>query len=225
MQKFINNFETLTTTSLDAVQTTVDIPLADATRLGALATDEFYLLTLSSNSDPNPDYTDVEIIKVTAVDLVTNPGRLTIIRGYEGTTAQAWTGGSTTRCQGLVTKQTLEKFQAGTTVVLENTLASYTVEKALDGYTLICNSASAQQVSLADDAAYGDPDDAIPVGFRIDIVQKGAGTVTVANAGSDTTLATVAGSPHTSLDFSGQYGFASFVKTGAAEWMATGDLV
>lgn len=226
MQKFINNFEALTSNSINASATTVDIPLADATRLGTLNTalGEYYLLTLSSNVDPNPEYNEVEIVKVTNIDLVTNPGRLTIIRGYEGTTAQSWTA-SVTRISGLVTKGTMQTLQAGGSLIYNNTVASFTVEKALNGYTIICDSASAQQLSLADDASYGDPDDVIPVGFRIDVVQKGAGTVTVANSGSDTTLATVAGSPHTSLDFSGQYGWASFIKTDTDEWVATGDLV
>ncbi|RLC99611.1 MAG: hypothetical protein DRI46_09160 [Chloroflexi bacterium] len=225
MQKFINNFGTTLTAAISTTgQLTMDISLSEATRLGALTAGDFYLLTLSSDSESNPGVADVEIVKVTAVDLITNPGRLTIVRGMEGSTTQTWLSGAT-RVSALLTKDTILALQAGGQRILTVTVASFTIEKSHNGFMVICDSASAQQISLANDGDYVDSEDAIPSNFRVDIVQRGAGSVKVLVSGADDIESTLAGSPTTEVDASGVGALMSFVKVASDEWMAFGDIV
>ena len=84
--KFINNFETTLTGEITAVATSMTV--ASAAGL-SLTSGEVYRLTIQ-----NADATLFELVDVTAISSNT----LTIERGKESTTAQAWANGSKVLC-------------------------------------------------------------------------------------------------------------------------------
>ena len=84
--KFINNFETSLTGEITAVATSMTV--ASAAGL-SLTSGEVYRLTIQ-----NADATLFELVDVTAISSNT----LTIERGKESTTAQAWAAGSAALC-------------------------------------------------------------------------------------------------------------------------------
>ena len=84
--KFINNFETSLTGEITAVATSMTV--ANAAGL-SLTSGEVYRLTIQ-----NADATLFEIVDVTAI----SGNTLTIERGKESTTAQAWASGSIVLC-------------------------------------------------------------------------------------------------------------------------------
>ena len=93
--KFINNYETKTTAQASAAATSITV--ANAAGL-SLAAGEVYRLTIQ-----NDDATLYELVDVTAI----SGNTLTIERGKESTTAQAWATGSIVLCG--VTAQQLAK--------------------------------------------------------------------------------------------------------------------
>ena len=84
--KFINNFETTLTGAITAAATSMTV--ANAAGL-SLANGEVYRLTIQ-----NADASLFELVDVTAI----SGNTLTIERGKESTTAQAWASGSIVLC-------------------------------------------------------------------------------------------------------------------------------
>ncbi len=96
--KFINNFETTLTGDITAAATSMTV--ASAAGL-SLASGEVYRLTIQ-----NADASLYELVDVTAI----SGNTLTIERGKESTTAQAWASGSTVLCG--VTAEQLDKLNS-----------------------------------------------------------------------------------------------------------------
>ena len=96
--KFINNYETKLTAQATAAATSITV--ANASGL-SLAAGEVYRLTIQ-----NADATLFELVDVAAISSNT----LTIERGKEGTTAQAWAAGSAVLCG--VTAEQLDKLNS-----------------------------------------------------------------------------------------------------------------
>ena len=99
MQVFANNASSLLAASIDDVVTTVQIDPADAPLFGALAADQYLMITLEDVLG------NIEVCKVTAIA----GANLTVVRGQEGTTPQAFLM-STTRVETRTTKGTQERF-------------------------------------------------------------------------------------------------------------------
>ena len=96
--KFINNFETSLTGEITAVATSMTV--ASAAGL-SLTSGEVYRLTIQ-----NADATLYELVDVTAI----SGNTLTIERGKEATTVQAWATGSVVLCG--VTAEQLDKLNS-----------------------------------------------------------------------------------------------------------------
>ena len=96
--KFINNFETALTSAITAAATSMTV--ANAAGL-SLTSGEVYRLTIQ-----NADASLYELVDVTAI----SGNTLTIERGKESTTAQAWAAGSVVLCG--VTAQQLDKLNS-----------------------------------------------------------------------------------------------------------------
>jgi hypothetical protein len=90
---------------------------------------------------------------------------------------------------------------------------NYTLDTADAGYLLKCTSGSSTQILIPTNAA-----EAFSIGQRVDILQHGAGQVTVA---PDTGV-TLRATPTAKLR--AQYSTASVVKIGTDEWLLVGDL-
>ena len=84
--KFINNYETKLTAQATAAATSITV--SNAAGL-SLAAGDVYRMTIQ-----NADASSYELVDVTAI----SGNTLTIERGKEGTTAQAWASGSTVLC-------------------------------------------------------------------------------------------------------------------------------
>ena len=97
------------------------------------------------------------------------------------------------------------------TIAVES--ASTTLASSDAGYLIRCTSASAMQLTIPTDAA-----DEFAIGQRIDIVQYGAGQVTIAG---DTGV-TLNSTPTNKLR--AQYSTASVIKIAENEWLLVGDL-
>jgi hypothetical protein len=91
--------------------------------------------------------------------------------------------------------------------------ANYTLDTADAGYLLKCTSGSSTQILIPTNAA-----EAFSIGQRVDVLQHGAGQVTVA---PDTGV-TLRATPTAKLR--AQYSTASVVKIGTDEWLLVGDL-
>jgi hypothetical protein len=91
--------------------------------------------------------------------------------------------------------------------------ANYTLDTADAGYLLKCTSGSSTQILIPTNAA-----EAFSIGQRVDILQHGAGQITVA---PDTGV-TLRATPTAKLR--AQYSTASVVKIGTDEWLLVGDL-
>ena len=91
--------------------------------------------------------------------------------------------------------------------------ANYTLDTADAGYLLKCTSGSSTQILIPTNAA-----EAFSIGQRVDVLQYGAGQVTVA---PDTGV-TLRATPTAKLR--AQYSTASVVKIGTDEWLLVGDL-
>ena len=91
--------------------------------------------------------------------------------------------------------------------------ANYTLDTADAGYLLKCTSGSAAQILIPTNSA-----EAFSIGQRVDVLQYGAGQVTVA---PDTGV-TLRATPTAKLR--AQYSTASIVKIGEDEWLLVGDL-
>jgi hypothetical protein len=91
--------------------------------------------------------------------------------------------------------------------------ANYTLDTADAGYLLKCTSGSSTQILIPTNAA-----EAFSIGQRVDILQHGAGQVTVAPDTGVTLRATPTGK------LRAQYSTASVVKIGTDEWLLVGDL-
>jgi hypothetical protein len=91
--------------------------------------------------------------------------------------------------------------------------ANYTLDTADAGYLLKCTSGSSTQILIPTNAA-----EAFSIGQRVDVLQYGAGQVTVA---PDTGV-TLRATPTAKLR--AQYSTASIVKIGEDEWLLVGDL-
>ena len=96
--KFINNYETKLTAQATAAATSITV--ANATNLN-LAAGEVYRMTIQ-----NADASLYELVDVTAI----SGNTLTIERGKEATTAQAWAAGSFVLCG--VTAEQLDKLNS-----------------------------------------------------------------------------------------------------------------
>ena len=96
--KFINNFETTLTGAITATATSITV--ANAAGL-SLTSGEVYRLTIQ-----NADASLYELVDVTAI----SGNTLTIERGKEATTAQAWATGSVVLCG--VTAEQLDKLNS-----------------------------------------------------------------------------------------------------------------
>ena len=96
--KFINNYETKLTAQATAAATSITV--ANASGL-SLAAGEVYRMTIQ-----NADASLYELVDVTAI----SGNTLTIERGKESTTAQAWAAGSAVLCG--VTAQQLDKLNS-----------------------------------------------------------------------------------------------------------------
>jgi len=90
---------------------------------------------------------------------------------------------------------------------------NYTLDTADAGYLLKCTSGSSTQILIPTNAA-----EAFSIGQRVDVLQYGAGQVTVA---PDTGV-TLRATPTAKLR--AQYSTASVVKIGTDEWLLVGDL-
>ena len=96
--KFINNYETKLTAQATAAATSITV---SNTAGLSLAADEVYRMTIQ-----NADASLFELVDVTAI----SGNTLTIERGKESTTAQAWASGSTVLCG--VTAEQLDKLNS-----------------------------------------------------------------------------------------------------------------
>jgi len=105
---------------------------------------------------------------------------------------------------GGLTKATLNN-QTGTT---------YTLVLADAGKTVDLNNASSISMTVPPNSGV-----AFPVGVRIDLVQSGAGQVTVV-AGSGVTINSKAGN----LKIKGQWSAATLIQRSANSWVLVGDL-
>jgi hypothetical protein len=90
---------------------------------------------------------------------------------------------------------------------------NYTLDTADAGYLLKCTSGSSTQILIPTNSA-----EAFAIGQRVDILQYGAGQVTVAPDTGVTLRATPTGK------LRAQYSTASVVKIGTDEWLLVGDL-
>jgi hypothetical protein len=91
---------------------------------------------------------------------------------------------------------------------------TYTLVLADRGKLILCSNAAAQTVTVPTNATA-----AFVIGTQIDLVQMGAGSLTLAAAGGVTVNATP------SLDFRAQYSAASLIKTATNSWILIGDLL
>ena len=90
---------------------------------------------------------------------------------------------------------------------------TYTLVLADRGKLLLCANAAAQTVTVPTNASA-----AFVIGTQLDLVQTGAGVLTIAAAGGVTVNATP------SLAFRAQYSAASLIKTATDTWLLVGDL-
>lgn len=217
MQVFINNFEAVITNNPGTSSTTFKVSVSDAGRLGALDVDDYYVLTASLVSATNPAYNEIELLKVTAVN--TGTGDLTVEREYEGTSAGNWSA-TVTRLTGTVTKQTLDDLQHGPVRTKVVNAANYNITADDAGKLLMIEFAGNVQVSLPVYVT-----EALPPGFRFDIVARENYTVSFAVGGSDVFETTA-----TNKQIANQYGLASVIKleyvsgTGVSTWGLYGDV-
>ncbi len=116
-QLFINNWSTtISDATVSDSATTINIPPADSVELGAIAADEYYVVTAS-------DGANLEIMHVTANN---ETGQLTVERAKEGTVALSFTSGDLLEARN--TKGAYEKFcqnNQGDTLELSWTPANY----------------------------------------------------------------------------------------------------
>jgi hypothetical protein len=91
---------------------------------------------------------------------------------------------------------------------------AYTLVLGDRGKLLLCSNAAAQTVTIPTNATA-----AFVIGTQLDIVQMGAGTVSVAVAGG----VTINGGT-TALSFSARYAGVSLIKTATNDWLALGSL-
>jgi len=100
--KFVNNYQTTLASAISAAATSIDIAVGSGAALGTLGSDVYYLTIYA---DVNASVK--EIVKVTARSTDT----LTVVRGQDGTTAQAWSAGAWIECR--LPKVVLESFVQG----------------------------------------------------------------------------------------------------------------
>lgn len=97
---------------------------------------------------------------------------------------------------------------------VDQTNTSYTLAITDNGQIVYANNASANTITVPPNSSV-----AFPVGAKIDVVQTGAGTTTIA-AGSGVTI----NSADSALDIGAQYGAATLVKTDTDTWLLIGNL-
>ncbi|WP_341304736.1 hypothetical protein [Pseudomonas sp. TMP25] len=89
MQLLINNWATVLTAPATSAATTLSVAPAQAAKLAGIGAGDYYLLTLAAATDGVE--TAWEIVKLTGA----TGSALTVVRGWEGTTAAAWPDGVT----------------------------------------------------------------------------------------------------------------------------------
>jgi len=99
-------------------------------------------------------------------------------------------------------------------VYSEKTGTSYTLALSDSGQIVYANNANANTITVPPNSSV-----AFPVGAKIDVVQTGAGTTTIA-AGSGVTI----NSADSALGIGAQYGAATLVKTDTDTWLLIGNL-
>lgn len=90
---------------------------------------------------------------------------------------------------------------------------SYTLVLADADYLVTLSNASAITLTIPTNASV-----AFPIGTRIDLIQLGAGQVTISPTGG------VTGNGHPGLKIAAQYGKAQLQKVATNTWIASGDL-
>lgn len=209
---FINNFVTTLSSLSDDTDTTLNIPTADAGRLGAVFNGDHYYLTVAPEGNSRPTFNEIEIIKVTAVD--TGTGVLTCSRGQQGSAAKIWSAGSVIFCS--LTAESLKSFPNYYQIRSEST--DFTIDSADNNCLITISTASPVNVTLPNNAL-----ETLPVGFTTTIMRRDAtGTVTLVLSGTDTAEYVGSG-----LAIANQYGTVRVTKLTSgvsSSWLLEGDL-
>lgn len=128
-QLFANNASALLAASITDVETTVQVDSGYGQLFPNPGANEYFVIALENSAG------DIEICKVTSrtTDL------LTVVRGWDGTTAQAWTGG-VTRVEARNTKGSMERFiqRGGDTMECDLDMdGNSIIDPVLDGTVVI----------------------------------------------------------------------------------------
>jgi hypothetical protein len=159
----------------------------------------------------DPDTQNEEIVFITA----NSSDTFTIVRGQSGTSAISHSGGATVK--HVFVSEALNAFEAGlneTIPLNTQTGTTYTLAVADAGQLVTLANASAITLTVPTNASV-----AFPVNTRIDLIQYGAGQVTVAAAGGVTINSSGA-----KLKVTGQYSGASLWKKATDTWVLVGDI-
>lgn len=152
----------------------------------------------------------VSLLTGTKGDLITNSAASTPVRLAVGSNGRTLVADST-QAAGM-RWGTLTSTAVPTVDIFAKT-ASYTLVLTDAGGLIEMGSASAQTLTVPTEASV-----AFPVGTKIDVLQTGAGQVTIAGASGVTVNATPG------LKISAQWGAVSLVKRAANTWVAVGNL-
>lgn len=128
-QLFANNASALLAASITDIETTIQVDSGYGALFPNPGANEYFVIALENSAG------EIEICKVTArtTDL------LTVVRGWDGTTAQAWTGG-VTRVETRNTKGSMERFiqRGGDTMECDLDMdGNSIIDPVLDGTVVI----------------------------------------------------------------------------------------
>lgn len=121
----------------------------------------------------------------------------------------------TTKGSGTVTINGMELSAAASAITGNTQTSNYTLTLSDAGKMIVMNSSSANTLTIPLNSSV-----AFPVGTRIDIVQYGTGTTTIAKANVSMILNSFSGN----LDLYGQYAAATLWKKASDEWLLVGNL-
>ena len=207
-----------------AIQTQLDTkaPLANPTFTGtvSLPNDTITASMIAANAITTAKITDLNVTTAKIADLNVTTGKIADLGVTTGkiadsavTDAKVATGIAQSKITNLVT-DLAGKFPS--LVTLSQQTASYTLVLADRDKMVEVLNAGATTLSIPTDASV-----AFPVGTRIELLQTGAGQVTVAAVTPGTT--TVNGTP--GLKLRAQWSSAMLIKRAANTWVLIGDLV
>jgi hypothetical protein len=203
--------------------------------LGAGNVDQFTIAV-------DPDTSSEEIIFVRG----TSGAQLTgLVRAQAGTSATTHVSGATVK--HVLTSNDLDFYTAGvdnaitassTSTLTNKTLTSPTINDGKLNLTLNAQTGTTYTFVLADNGklvtasnaatqTYSIPTNAsvaFPVGTQINILQLGAGQVTINAVTSGTTTISSTGATATAPKLRAQYSAATCIKTGTDTWVVTGDI-